>query len=69
MQGTDGQWHWADAEIDCQNVVLSASEVKEAKAVRYAFRANPLDKCSLYNREGLPASPFSVKVVDKAVKH
>ncbi len=42
--------------------------MKEPKAVRYAFRANPLGKCSLYNREGLPASPFSIKVVDKAVK-
>ncbi len=34
--------------------------------MRYAFRANPLGKCGLYNREGLPASPFSVKVADKA---
>ena len=27
-------------------------------AVRYAFRANPMGDCNLYNKEGLPASPF-----------
>ena len=44
--------------IDGQNVLVSAPSVKEPAAVRYAFRANPLGKCNLYNKEGLPASPF-----------
>ena len=44
------------------DVVLSAPEAKHPIAVRYAFRANPLGMCGLYNREGLPASPFSLKI-------
>jgi hypothetical protein len=40
--------------------------VKEPVAVRYAYRANPMGKCSLYNKEGLPASPFSIKVAAPA---
>ena len=62
LQGADEKWHWATAIIDGKDVVLSAPEVKEPIAVRYAFRANPLGKCSLYNKEGLPASPFSIKI-------
>ena len=58
LKGADGKWHWADAVIDGQNVLVSAPSVKEPAAVRYAFRANPLGKCNLYNKEGLPASPF-----------
>ena len=66
LQGVDGKWYWANAVIDGKDVVLSAPEVKEPTAVRYAFRANPLGKCSLYNKEGLPASPFSIKVAAPA---
>ncbi len=62
LQGVDGKWYWATAVIDGKDVVLSAPEVKEPVAVRYAFRANPLGKCSLYNKEGLPASPFSIQI-------
>lgn len=62
LQGVDGKWYWAKAVIDGKDVVLSAQEVKEPTAVRYAFRANALGKCSLYNREGLPASPFSINI-------
>ncbi len=62
LQGVDGKWYWATAVIDGKDVVLSAPEVKEPIAVRYAYRANPLGKCSLYNKEGLPASPFSIQI-------
>ncbi|MBQ7721707.1 MAG: hypothetical protein IJT64_02235 [Kiritimatiellae bacterium] len=62
LQDADGKWHWAEATINGKDVVLSANEVKAPTAVRYAFRANPLGKCSLYNKEGLPASPFSIKL-------
>jgi sialate O-acetylesterase len=43
--------------IDGKTVVVSSKEVKEPVAVRYAFSMNP-DGANLYNREGLPASPF-----------
>lgn len=63
--GVDGKWHWADAVIEGKSVVVSSAEAPEPTAVRYAFRANPLGKCNLYNREGLPASPFHIEVKAK----
>lgn len=50
------KWRWADAVIDGQTVVVSAPEVNQPVAVRYAWANNPT--CNLYNKEGLPASPF-----------
>ena len=58
LQGADGKWHWANAVIEGKDVLVSSPEAPEPVAVRYAFRANPLGKCNLYNKEGLPASPF-----------
>ena len=58
IAGADHKWHFAAAKIDGETVVVSAPEVKAPVAVRYAFRGNPMGDCNLYNREGLPASPF-----------
>ena len=58
IAGEDKRWYWANAEIDGKDVVVSAEEVANPVAVRYAFRANPMGDCNLYNKEGLPASPF-----------
>ena len=57
MAGADQKWFWAEAVIDGTEVVVSSPEVKVPVAVRYAFAQNP-DGANLYNREGLPASPF-----------
>ncbi|MCY2952547.1 MAG: hypothetical protein NTU53_11305 [Planctomycetota bacterium] len=57
IAGTDRKWVWADAVIDGKTVVVSSPEVPEPVAVRYAFSMN-LEGCNLYNKEGLPASPF-----------
>jgi len=38
-------------------VVVSSPDVPAPVAVRYAFSMNP-EGCNLYNKEGLPASPF-----------
>ena len=54
--GADRKWVWADAVIEGHTVVVSAPEVQEPVAVRYAWAENPT--CNLYNKEGLPASPF-----------
>ena len=54
----EGQWHWATAKIEGQTVVVSSPEVTKPVAVRYAYTMNPVG-CNLYNREGLPASPFT----------
>lgn len=58
IAGADKKWVWADAVIDGDTVVVSAKDVPAPVAVRYAFRANPMGDCNLYNKEGLPASPF-----------
>ncbi len=57
IAGEDRKWVWADAVIDGKTVVVSSPEVTKPVAVRYAFAANPVG-CNLYNKEGLPASPF-----------
>jgi len=57
IAGADQQWHWADARIDGATVVVSSPAVPQPVAVRYAFEMNP-EGANLYNREGLPASPF-----------
>jgi len=58
LAGADKVWRWADAEIVGNDVVVSSPEVAAPVAVRYAFRENPMGDCNLYNKEGLPASPF-----------
>ncbi|MGZ0172292.1 MAG: sialate O-acetylesterase [Planctomycetales bacterium] len=57
IAGEDKQWHWADAKIDGDTVVVSSKEVPKPVAVRYGFTMNP-EGANLYNKEGLPASPF-----------
>jgi sialate O-acetylesterase len=57
IAGADKKWVWADAVIDKNTIVVSSPEVKAPVAVRYAFEMNP-DGANLYNRDGLPASPF-----------
>lgn len=57
IAGADRQWSWADAIIEGDTVVVSSPAVPNPVAVRYAFSHNPAG-CNLYNREGLPASPF-----------
>lgn len=58
IAGEDRQWHWAEARIDgTDSVIVSNPAVPAPVAVRYAFSNNP-EGCNLYNREGLPASPF-----------
>lgn len=58
IAGEDQNWHWADAKIDGDSVVVvSSPEVPKPVAVRYAYSANPLG-ANLYNKEGLPACPF-----------
>ena len=57
VAGADKTWHWANAQIDGATVVVSSPDAPQPVAVRYAFSMNP-EGCNLYNREGLPASPF-----------
>jgi sialate O-acetylesterase len=56
VAGADKRFHWAEAIIDGDTVVVSSPAVPDPVAVRYAWGGNP--DCNLYNRNGLPASPF-----------
>ena len=57
IAGEDRKWHWADAVIDGDAIVVSSPAVAQPVAVRYAFSMNP-HGANLYNRAGLPAAPF-----------
>lgn len=54
--GEDKMFHWADAVIQGDQVLVSSPKVTAPVAVRYAWADFPL--CNLYNREGFPAVPF-----------
>jgi sialate O-acetylesterase len=54
--GQDRKWEWAKARIDGDTVVVQSDKVPNPIAVRYAWAENPT--CNLYNKAGLPASPF-----------
>lgn len=56
IAGEDAQWHWADAQIDGDTVIVSSPDVKAPVAVRYNWANNPPG--NLFNKEGLPASLF-----------
>ena len=57
IAGADKKWFWADASIDGSTVLVASTNVPAPVAVRYAFSMNP-SGCNLYNKDGLPASPF-----------
>lgn len=56
VAGADHKFHWADASIDGNSVVVSSADVAAPVAVRYAWGDSPV--CNLFNQDGLPASPF-----------
>ncbi|MCZ6672529.1 MAG: sialate O-acetylesterase [Verrucomicrobia bacterium] len=58
IAGKDRRFVWADAEIKNDTVVVSARGVSSPVAVRYAWADNPSQRNLLYNKEGIPASPF-----------
>lgn len=57
IAGQDRKWYWAEAKVDGASVVCSHPSVERPVAIRYAFSMNP-EGANLYNRDGLPASPF-----------
>jgi len=58
IQAGNGKWHWAQARIDGESVVVWAEDVSQPKHVRFGYQSNPVG-INLYNKEGLPASPFT----------
>ncbi len=60
LAGVDGRFHPAEAQIDRSSVLLHSPGVPEPAQVRFAWQNNP--NCCIWNKEGLPASPFNSAV-------
>lgn len=56
VAGKDANFVPAEARIEGDTVVVTSPAMAAIAAVRYAWEDNPA--ATLYNREGLPASPF-----------
>ena len=56
IAGADGKYLPGEAKIEGESVVVSNPAVPAPVSVRYGWAASP--NCNLFNRAGLPASPF-----------
>jgi sialate O-acetylesterase len=61
IAGADKKFVWANATIKDNKVVVWSDAVAAPRYVRYAWADNP-DNPNLYNKEGLPASPFQAEI-------
>jgi sialate O-acetylesterase len=57
IAGADKKFVWAKAKIEGDKVVVWSDEIANPMYVRYAWADSP-PYPNLYNKEGLPASPF-----------
>lgn len=55
--GKDKIFVWANAKIENNKIIVWSDKVQNPVAVRYAWADNP-EGANLFNKEGLPASPF-----------
>jgi len=61
VAGADKKFVWAKAKIENNKIVVWSDEVANPTIIRYAWADNP-EGANLYNKEGLPASPFSTEL-------
>ena len=64
IAGADKKFVPAKAEIDGDTVIISSVEVPQPVAVRYGWANVP--EGNLFNKEGLPASPFRTDIDEPA---
>ncbi len=65
ISGSDKIWQEANADIDGNTVIISSPQVANPTAVRYGWGNGTYDAaCNLYNKDGLPASPFRTETWD-----
>ncbi len=60
IAGTDKKFVWAKALIKGDKVLVWSDKIPAPLYVRYAWADNP-EGANLYNKEGLPASPFQTE--------
>jgi sialate O-acetylesterase len=64
VQDTVGDWHFAFGVLspDKQELaILTPDGVDKVTKIRYAWASNP-ERANLYSKEGLPVTPFELKV-------
>jgi len=61
IAGADKKYVWAKAKLQGKKLVVWNDEVAEPVSVRYAWADNPRG-ANLYNKAGLPASPFELSL-------
>ncbi len=59
IAGADKKFVWAKAKIEADKVMVWNETITDPVYVRYAWADNPVN-ANLYNKEGLPASPFQI---------
>jgi len=57
IAGADKKFVWAKTKIEGNKIIVWSGAVSNPMFVRYAWADNPVNP-NLYNKEGLPASPF-----------
>jgi sialate O-acetylesterase len=59
IAGADKKFVWAKTKIDGNKIIVWSETINNPVYVRYAWADNPVNP-NLYNKEGLPASPFQI---------
>ena len=57
IAGADKKFVWGKTKIEGEKIIVWNDEIPNPMHVRYAWADNPVNP-NLYNKEGLPASPF-----------
>jgi sialate O-acetylesterase len=60
IASADKKFVWANTKIDGGKVVVWSDGIKDPRYVRYAWADDPVNP-NLYNKVGLPASPFEAE--------
>jgi len=63
VRASDGTWHWANAQIEGETVLVKVAHVLQPQAVRYGWA--DFGFFNLFNKAGLPAAPFASDLGDK----
>jgi sialate O-acetylesterase len=61
IAGADKKYIWAKAKIQGNKLVVWSDDIADPVSVRYAWADNP-EGANLYNKSGLPASPFELSL-------
>ena len=64
LQDKEGVWHPAEGRIEGDELIITSQAVPKPIAARYAYFPHPAGPL-LYNKDGLPASPFTTERDEK----